>query len=35
MIKDNHIAARGGIDKAVKLIKDKIGHMPKIEVVTT
>ncbi len=34
MIKDNHIAACGGIEKAVKLIKSKIGHTPKIEVET-
>lgn len=32
MIKDNHIAAAGGITKAVNLIKSKIGHTPKIEV---
>lgn len=34
MIKDNHIAACGSITKAVKLIKSKIGHTPKIEVET-
>lgn len=34
MIKDNHIAACGGIEKAVKLIKSKIGHTSKIEVET-
>ena len=34
MIKDNHISACGGIEKAVKLIKSKIGHTPKIEVET-
>ena len=34
LIKDNHIEAAGGITKAVKTIKSKIGHMPKIEVET-
>jgi nicotinate-nucleotide pyrophosphorylase (carboxylating) len=34
LIKDNHIEAAGGIEKAVKLIKSKIGHTPKIEVET-
>ena len=32
LIKDNHIEAAGGIAKAVKIIKSKIGHTPKIEV---
>jgi nicotinate-nucleotide pyrophosphorylase (carboxylating) len=32
LIKDNHIAAAGGITKAVNMIKSKIGHTPKIEV---
>ncbi len=32
LIKDNHIAAAGGITKAVKMIKAKIGHTPKVEV---
>ena len=35
MIKDNHIAAAGSIAKAVRKIKDTIGHTPKIEVETT
>lgn len=35
MIKDNHIELAGGsIKKAVKLVKDKIGHTVKIEVET-
>jgi nicotinate-nucleotide pyrophosphorylase (carboxylating) len=32
LIKDNHIAAAGGITAAVNKIKSKIGHTPKIEV---
>lgn len=32
MIKDNHIDAYGSISNAVKALKDKIGHMNKIEV---
>ncbi len=32
LIKDNHIAAAGGITAAVKAIKARIGHTPKIEV---
>lgn len=35
MIKDNHIAAAGGIANAVKRIKAVIGHTPKIEVEVT
>ncbi|MGN1051072.1 MAG: carboxylating nicotinate-nucleotide diphosphorylase [Acutalibacteraceae bacterium] len=31
MLKDNHIDACGGIKKAVKSLKEKIGHMTKIE----
>ncbi|MDR1123027.1 MAG: carboxylating nicotinate-nucleotide diphosphorylase [Elusimicrobiota bacterium] len=34
LIKDNHIAAAGGITAAVNRIKSKIGHTPKIEVET-
>ncbi|MEI7475154.1 MAG: carboxylating nicotinate-nucleotide diphosphorylase [bacterium] len=35
MIKDNHIALAGGsIKKAVKLVKEKLGHTAKIEVET-
>jgi nicotinate-nucleotide pyrophosphorylase (carboxylating) len=32
MIKDNHIAAAGGIEKALKAAKESAGHMVKIEV---
>lgn len=32
MLKDNHIDAGGGITKAVALLKQKLGHMTKIEV---
>lgn len=32
MIKDNHIAARGSIAAAVEAVRDRIGHMVKIEV---
>lgn len=32
MIKDNHIAASGGISKAIKTIREKISHTTKIEV---
>lgn len=35
LIKDNHIAACGGIKKAVSDIKDKISHLAKIEVETS
>jgi len=35
LIKDNHIAAAGGITKAVNKIRAAIGHTPKIEVETT
>ncbi|ACC97977.1 Nicotinate-nucleotide pyrophosphorylase [Elusimicrobium minutum Pei191] len=35
LIKDNHIAAAGGIAKAVEKIRAAIGHTPKIEVETT
>lgn len=34
MLKDNHIAFAGGIEKAVKLVKSRLGHMVKIEVET-
>ena len=34
MIKDNHIAAAGGIEKAVKKVREKLGHTVKIEVET-
>jgi nicotinate-nucleotide pyrophosphorylase (carboxylating) len=34
MIKDNHIAAAGGIKEAVQLVKSKLGHMVKVEVET-
>lgn len=34
MLKDNHIAFAGGIDKAVKMVKSRLGHMVKIEVET-
>lgn len=34
MIKDNHIAASGGIEKAVKRVKETIGHTVKVEVET-
>lgn len=34
MLKDNHIAFSGGIEKAVKKVKDKLGHMVKVEVET-
>ncbi|MDR0880772.1 MAG: carboxylating nicotinate-nucleotide diphosphorylase [Clostridioides sp.] len=32
MLKDNHIAYAGGIEKAVKKVRDQIGQMVKIEV---
>jgi nicotinate-nucleotide pyrophosphorylase (carboxylating) len=32
LIKDNHIEAAGGVEKAVNIIKSNIGHTPKIEV---
>ncbi len=32
MIKDNHIKAAGSIQKAVELVREKIGHMVKVEV---
>lgn len=32
MLKDNHIDAGGGITKAVKSLKEKLGHMTKVEV---
>ena len=32
MLKDNHIDAAGGIPQAVALIRDKLGHMVKLEV---
>ncbi len=34
MIKDNHIAASGGIEKAVDRVRKKLGHTVKIEVET-
>lgn len=34
MLKDNHIAFAGGIENAVALVKEKLGHMVKIEVET-
>jgi nicotinate-nucleotide pyrophosphorylase (carboxylating) len=34
MIKDNHIAASGGIGEAVRKVREKLGHTVKIEVET-
>jgi len=34
MLKDNHIDASGGIENAVRLLREKLGHMVKIEVET-
>ncbi len=34
MLKDNHIAFAGGIEKAVALVRSKLGHMVKVEVET-
>lgn len=34
MLKDNHIDAAGGIPQAVALIREKLGHMVKLEVET-
>ncbi len=34
MIKDNHIAAAGGIENAVKKVREQLGHTVKIEVET-
>ncbi|MBQ7266466.1 MAG: carboxylating nicotinate-nucleotide diphosphorylase [Firmicutes bacterium] len=34
MLKDNHIAYAGSIEKAVALVKEKLGHMVKTEVET-
>lgn len=34
LIKDNHIAASGGITEAVTLVRAKVGHMVKVEVET-
>lgn len=34
LIKDNHIAAAGGITEAVSLVREKVGHMVKVEVET-
>lgn len=34
MLKDNHIDACGGIENAVKTLREKLGHMVKIEVET-
>lgn len=35
LIKDNHIALAGGVKEAVRLAKEKIGHLHKIEVEIT
>ncbi|WP_088102638.1 carboxylating nicotinate-nucleotide diphosphorylase [Halalkalibacter urbisdiaboli] len=35
MIKENHIAASGGIEKAVQKVKQQVGHMVNVEVETT
>lgn len=35
LLKENHLTASGGIQKAVKAVREKIGHMVKIEVETT
>lgn len=32
LIKDNHIAAAGGIEKAVSLVKERVSHLLKIEI---
>jgi nicotinate-nucleotide pyrophosphorylase (carboxylating) len=32
MLKDNHHAVAGGLNKAIQSVKDKVGHMVKIEV---
>ena len=32
MLKDNHHAAVGGLDQAIQRVKEKVGHMVKIEV---
>jgi nicotinate-nucleotide pyrophosphorylase (carboxylating) len=34
LIKDNHIAAAGGVTEAVSLVREKVGHMVKVEVET-
>ncbi len=34
MLKDNHIAFAGGIEKAVALVRSRLGHMVKVEVET-
>lgn len=34
MIKDNHISAAGGIEKAVAKVREKLGHTVKVEVET-
>lgn len=34
MLKDNHIDAAGGITNAVRMLRDKLGHMVKLEVET-
>ncbi|MFC0524250.1 carboxylating nicotinate-nucleotide diphosphorylase [Pontibacillus salicampi] len=34
MIKDNHIAFAGSIEKAVQMVRDQVGHMVNIEVET-
>jgi nicotinate-nucleotide pyrophosphorylase (carboxylating) len=35
LIKDNHIEACGGIDKAVKRLRDETSHLVKIEIETS
>ncbi len=34
MLKDNHIDAGGGITRAIKILRNRVGHMVKIEVET-
>ncbi|MFC0561822.1 carboxylating nicotinate-nucleotide diphosphorylase [Halalkalibacter alkalisediminis] len=35
LLKENHLVAAGGIQKAVNAVREKIGHMVKVEVETT
>ena len=35
LLKENHLVAAGGIKQAVNTIREKIGHMVKVEVETT
>lgn len=35
LLKENHLAASGGIKKAITTVREKVGHMVKIEVETT